>query len=240
MRFGTMIPILAAAFAAGPAQAQVCSVCVAEQGKQQAQAPQAVGTASHGAEGGNNEQSALVGTLTDMGFSVIETSDPTQEACNIYVSHPGNSINANGPPPDAAWVQAGNGVVQISDWGPDIQTNDFDNGDGGVETVTVVDAGHPITQGVPGSWATVGFWHYGIPGGEYTGWVTDPDPNLARISGMDRGLSARPEGAGRVVYIGWNVYGPDATVDDLTILRQAIEWAGQCSVPVELESFDAE
>lgn len=186
-----------------------------------------------------SELTAVEGSLTALGFSFQSADDPTQTVCDVYITYPSsNYVDAGTAQP---WVQAGKGLVQISDHGPDIQPNQFLNlGDTNpAQTVTVVDAGHPIVAGVSGTWQTFGFWHYGIPD-DYLGYVTDADPNLAQISGNDRGLSARAEGAGRVVYIGWNVYGADATADDLTILKQAIEWSGNCSVPVELMSFIVE
>jgi hypothetical protein len=106
--------------------------------------------------------------------------------------------------------------------------------------VQVVDAGHPITQGLPANWTTYGFWKYGYDIEDYVGYTTDGSANLATADGNAGGLSARSEGAGRLAYIGWNVSGALATSEDLTVLRQAIEWAGQCEVPVELQSFDVE
>ncbi|MCK5378555.1 MAG: hypothetical protein KAJ78_04090 [Acidobacteria bacterium] len=200
--------------------AQVCEVCVPT--------------------GGNSsEVTAIQDSLTNLGFSFQSADDPTATACDVYITYPSSNYIDSGTA--LPWVQAGNGLVQISDHGPDLQINSWTNVGAGnpPQTVTVVDAGHPIAAGVSGSWQTFGFWHYGITD-DYIGWVTDPDPNIAQISGNDRGLSARAEGAGRVVYIGWNVYGTDATADDLTILRQAIEWSGNCSVPVELMSFIVE
>lgn len=200
--------------------AQVCEVCVP--------------TGGHTAE-----VTAIQDSLTSLGFSFQSADDPTATACDVYITYPSsNHIDFGTAQP---WVQAGNGLVQISDWGPDIQANSFSNLGAGnpLQTVTVVDAGHPIAAGVSGSWQTFGFWHYGMTD-DYIGWVTDPDPNIVQIGVLARGLSARAEGAGRVVFIGWNVYGADATADDLTILRQAIEWSGNCSVPVELMSFMVE
>jgi len=199
--------------------AQVCEVCVPT--------------------GDALELAAVEQSLTAIGFSYQAADDPTATACDVYITYPGsNYIGAATAQP---WVQAGNGLVQISDHGPNLQANSWiDLGAGNPpQTVTVVDGGHPIVAGVSGTWQTFGFWYYGYSS-DYIGYVTDPDPNIAQISGNDRGLSARPEGAGRVVYIGWNVYGSAAAADDLTILRQAIEWSGNCSVPVELMSFIVE
>jgi hypothetical protein len=224
--------------AAGSASAQqVCQVCIAD-------VPVAPPSADHSAAADAPsvvEQGELQATLTALGFSHEVAADPTSTACNVYVAFPGGD-DSNGALV-TTWVQGGNGLVQVSDWGPDIQSNAWLNIGTGYppQTVTVVDGSHPITDGLPASWTTLGFWHYDPSSpDDYIGWVTAADPNLAQIAGNDRGLSARAEGTGRVVYVGWNVYGSAASPDDLTVLANAIEWAGQCTVPVELLSVSVE
>jgi hypothetical protein len=224
--------------AAGSATAQqVCQVCIPLSSGGRAPAD------SSGASEAPSvfEQGELQASLTALGFSHEVAADPNTTACNVYVTYPGG--NAWDTVLFATWVQAGNGLVQVSDWGPGIQSNQWlDLGTGyPPQTVTVVDASHPITDGLPASWTTLGFWHYD-PNvlDDYIGWVTAADPNLAQIAGNDRGLSARAEGSGRVVYVGWNVYGSAASSDDLTVLANAIEWSGQCTVPVELLSVSVE
>jgi hypothetical protein len=199
------------------ADAQLCSVCMASGGDAA-------------------EETELIDSLTAIGFDLVITSDPAAESCEVAVTHAGYGGFAD----VSAWVALGHGLVQISDWGPDLQPNTWAAvADGEPQTAEVVDSAHPITELVAASWDTLGFWAY-QPGADYVGWVTDPDPNLVRVGGRDRALSARAEGAGRVVYVGWNVYGSLATADDLTILGEAISWAGRCAVPVTLQSFTVE
>lgn len=225
-----LVPVLAAP---PVAQAQACRVCVPEvegegDGDRGLQASGRGGGAEGGDEGGLAELAALEFTLAALGIDYVVTPDPATEVCQVALSYPGcpNCFFV----PDLAWVQAGHGLVQISDWGPGHQENDWnDIAEGAPVQVQIVDAGHPITQGLPAGWTSLGFWRYGFSEEDYYGWVTDPDANLAQVEGVDRALSARTEGAGRLVYIGWNVYGPEATAPDATVLRQAIEWAGQCS-----------
>jgi hypothetical protein len=219
---------------AGSAAAQVCQVCIPEVSTSRGPADSSAAEAVRYAV----EQGELQDSLTALGFSHEVAADPNSTACNVYVTYPGS--DAWDTVLFDTWVQAGNGLVQISDWGPGIQSNQWlDIGTGyPPQTVTVVDGSHPILTGLPASWTTLGFWHYD-PGvtDDYIGWVTDADPNLAQIESNDRGLSARAEGSGRVVYVGWNVYGSAASANDLTVLANAIEWAGQCTVPVELQSL---
>ncbi len=220
---------------AAAAGAQTCLVCVGASGGGALQ--DASGPAGEGG-GGIVEQQELEATLTSLGFNYIVSSDPSQEACQVALSYPGCDSCFGAPP--IGWVQAGNGYVQWSDWGPGFQSNAwYSIPEDSTIAVAVVDVGHPITQGVT-DWTTFGFWKYGFDIEDYVGYATDGSDNLATADGNPGGLAARSEGAGRLVYIGWNVSGPLATSEDLTILRQAIEWAGQCEVPVELQSFDVE
>jgi len=232
--------VIASLFVAAAAVAQVptCLVCVADP-----QIPPNLAARPHSgpdAAESVEEHTALANSLTALGFTQQVAHDPTTTTCDLYVTYPGS--NYLGSAALATWVQAGHGVVQLSDWGPNFQANEYlEVASGAAQTVTVVDAAHPITAGVPASWSTFGFWTNDptVPE-DYIAWVTAADPNLAQISGHDRGLSARAEGAGRVVYVGWGVYGPAATANDLTILTNAVTWAGQCAVPVGLQTFAAE
>lgn len=217
--------------------AQDCRVCVPfGEGGDATGGPRegASGNQAEGGGGSAEELAALESTLTALGYDYVLTDDPASETCQVALSFPGCGGNCFGAP-DISWVQAGNGFVQISDWGPGFQDNDYESiPEDTPVALAIVDAGHPITQGLPAGWTSLGFWHYDTGGSDYYGWVDDPDLNLATIEGVDRGLSARTEGAGRLVYIGWNVYGPDAEPEDLTILRQAIDWAGQCGYQAPL------
>jgi hypothetical protein len=221
---------------AGASAAQTCLVCVGDSA-----GGAAADASGPGAEGGGGivEQGELEATLTGLGFNYIVSADPSQEACQVALSYAGCGSCFGAPP--IGWVQAGNGYVQLSDWGPGFQSNTwYSIPENSTIDVQVIDAGHPITQGLPANWVTYGFWKYGFDSEDYVGYTTDGSANLAQADGNPGGLAARSEGAGLLAYIGWNVYGSFATSEDLTVLRQAIEWAGQCAVPVELQSFDVE
>jgi len=214
--------------------AQACRVCVGTPGESLVVGRSAAGQESPlGGSDGALEQAALEQTLAALGIDYVVTDDPASDTCQLAVSYPG--CGSCFTPPDLSWIQAGHGYLQISDWGAGFQPNDYQGiAEGASVNVEIVDAGHPITAGLPASWTTLGFWRYGYDDEDYYGWVTDPDPNLARVEGVDRALSARAEGAGRVVYMGWNVYGSEALSYDTAALAQAIAWAGQCSVGIEV------
>jgi hypothetical protein len=188
------------------------------------------------ASGGNAygvmEQTQLQSTLTNLGYTIRITSMPSTSDCQVYVSYPGSGGTENLLP----WVQAGHGIVQISDWGPFISNDWVPVTKGSPQTVEVIDPSHPITAGLPSSWTGRGFWVYGSSS-DYIGWDTFAGgPNLIRAGGYDRALSARTEGSGRYVYIGWNVYGSAATANDVRVLMQAITWAGAPANPYPILS----
>lgn len=227
---GAVLSGLAAFALPAGVQAQTCRVCIGAEvggGGGGAAVRSATGLNSPAGGGSAIERAALEATLVGFGFDTVVTDDPASDTCQVAVSYPGCGSCFNTP--DISWVQAGHGYVQISDWGRDFQANDWDElADGTPVPITAVDASHPITLGVPSGWSALGFWRYDFDS-DYNGWVTDADPDLASAFGHPRSLSARDEGAGRLVYVGWNVYGGDATAPDLTILRQSVEWAGVCS-----------
>ena len=224
--------VIAGLAVASPLAAQTCNVCVGTAGAEggdRAASRSGGARAPEGSSDGQIEQTALLQSLADLGFSTVVTDDPATETCTVAVSYPGCDSCFGAP--DISWVQGGFGYVQISDWGPGFQANDYDTlTEGASIEVEVVDGGHPITQGLPAQWTTRGFWRYGYDVEDYVGWVEDPDANLGRADGHDLALATRAEGAGRLAYVGWNVYGSEATAPDLAVLSNAIQWAGQCQV----------
>ena len=229
--------VLAGVLLVAPVAAQVepCRVCVAS-----VTPPVTARPALHSrpdAVFSTVEQNAMKTTLTLLGFAHQVAQDPATTACNVYVAFPGS--NYVGAAALASWVRAGHGVVQVGDWGPGFQANDrLEVESCSPRGVIVADTTHPIVAGVPELWFSTGYWsNDGDVFEDYIGWVTDADPNLARISGHDRGLSAREEGSGRVVFAGWRVYGRAANADDLTILGNAIVWAGRCAPPAGMHSI---
>jgi hypothetical protein len=176
------------------------------------------------------ERAELVATLTGFGFTVETFDDPSAGTCTVFVSFPGGGGAAG-----LAWVDAGNGLVQISDHGPDFIANSFVSvAELSPQTIEVVDGSHPITSGMPASWTGGGFWAYGYLPSDYLGWATS-GPNLMRAGGYDVALTTATSGSGRLVYIGWGVYGSLATANDVEILRRSILWAnGQALTAVNI------
>ena len=81
---------------------------------------------------------------------------------------------------------------------------------------------------------TRGFHAYGYTPSDFIGWTNATgDADMASVNGHSSALSAQAVGAGHEVYIGWNVYGPLATTDDLRVFQRSIEWAydGTASSP---------
>lgn len=171
------------------------------------------------------ESNALANTLPALGFNVQVITQGQWSAGSIVVTYPSTAIN--GP----SLTDIANGVrhVKISDHGVNWTPNAFSSITEGTNVTVVVDAAHPITSGLPASWTAKGFWRYGLPGSDYVGWSTETAlPSLLSVTNpvsQSRVLVAKTIGTGRAVYIGWNVYGPDAGPNDLAALRNAILWS---------------
>jgi hypothetical protein len=182
------------------------------------------------AAGNTSEFNALRDTLMNMGFNVQVITQGQWSASSVVVTYPGCISSAFGP----SLNDISNGVhyVNISDWGSDWTPNSFIDLTLGTSFAITLDAAHPITAGLPGSWTAQGFWHYG--GGNFAGWSTDVGlPSLASGAApvnQSRLLVANSLGSGRAVYIGWNVYGPDANANDLSVLRNSILWSSGATI----------
>ena len=182
--------------------------------------------------GGIDEFNAISSTLTNLGFKVQSISQGQWTGINVVVSYPGSISSSFGP----SLSEISNGVcfVQIGDWGSDWTLNSFSSLTEGTNITVSVNAVHPITSGLPASWTAHGFWRYGLPGADYVGWSTDAGmPSLASetsVANQSRVLVANSLGSGRAVYVGWNVYGPEAGPNDLAVLRNAVLWAGNSAV----------
>lgn len=175
------------------------------------------------------ELNALATTLTNLGFAVRYIDQGQWSGINVVVSYPGDGIG-----PTRSEISNGTHYVQISDYGSDWTPNFWSWVSPGTNITMALDAAHPITTGLPASWSSHGFWYYA--GGDYVGWSTDTNmPSLARetaVVNQSRVLTASPLGSGRAVYMGWNVYGPEASLYDVAALRNAILWAGGAVSPV--------
>lgn len=176
------------------------------------------------AAGNAIERDALSSTLTNLGFTVQLVSQGQWAGLDVVLSYP--SVSSFGP--SRSEISNGVSFVQISDHGSDWTANAWMSLTQGTIVTISLDTAHPITTGLPASWTTYGFWHYGLLGDDYLGWGIETNlPSLVRAvspTSQSRLLVADSLGNGRAVYIGWNVYGVDAGPNDVSLLRNAILW----------------
>lgn len=161
------------------------------------------------------ERNALVSTLTALGHTVTSTIN---SSVDLVISAPGN---------DSQYL-VGKPYLQISDWGSDLLTNTWQNLPTVATPITItLDGLHPILTGLDTSWSSLGFWHYG--GSSYVGWVTGV-AGLADANVLGTPYNEVLAISGNSIYIGWNVYGPDASVNDVRLLGNSIEFLTTGSV----------
>jgi hypothetical protein len=184
---------------------------------------------------GVNEYNAIYNTLTNFGFNVVTLSNNNWSGINVVVSYPGGAVSFG---PSLAQITNGFSTVQISDWGPDWTSQSFASVIKGTNLTISLGAAHPITAGLPASWTAHGYWHYDPFSSEYVSYSTDATlPNLASetaVTGASGVLTARTFDRGRAVYIGWNIFGPDAGGYDLAVFYNSILWAAQASPSVNI------
>lgn len=175
-------------------------------------------------DGNLEERNALAGTLTNQGFVVRFIIPGNWAGLDVVVSYPGDGIG-----PSVPEIASGVNYVQISDWGSDWTPNNWVGIADNANINILLNEPHPITSGLPPTWSSKGFWFYGSVGSDYVGWSDDTSlPSLAsetRLANHSRVLVANTLGEGRAVFIGWNVYGPAAHTNDVTLLRNALSWA---------------
>jgi plastocyanin len=179
--------------------------------------------------GQNEERNAFAATLTNLGFVVRFISQGQWAGIDVVASYPGGGMG-----PNTFEISSGVNYVQISDHGSGWTPNSVRPITEGASIIVSVSSAHPITSGLPASWTTRGFWRYGYLPEDYVGWSIDTTlPSLVSESGaanQPRLLVANSLGSGRAAYVGWNVYGPDAGPNDLTILRNTLSWVAKVSV----------
>lgn len=184
------------------------------------------------------ETDALHETLTELGLSYVDVNSVVEaEAADaeVIIAYVG-SVRFNLTTLDN-FIKNGGGYIQIGDW-TEWFANDYESiGEGNSVTVTISDSTHPVTSGLPGSWTARGYWSYGYNADDYVGWVTDTaKPNIAVLqatnySAHSRGVSAVMQGAGRAVYIGFNVYGNLTSSNDKLLFRNALQWVATPDCP---------
>jgi hypothetical protein len=184
------------------------------------------------APGNSNEFSALEGTVTNFGFQVVVVTNAPWTGVSVVLSYPGCYTSTNGP--SLTDISNGVGYVKISDWGFDWTPVSYTPLTVGTPVTISLGTAHPITTGLPGSWVSQGFWNYGNVGHNFVAWSTDTSlPSLASMTSPTNQaevLVANSIGAGRAVFVGWNVYGSNAGPNDLTVLLNSILWAAGASL----------
>ncbi len=183
--------------------------------------------------GQTDEYHAIYTTLTNLGFNVLSVTNGQWAGINVIVSYPGCEPGFG---PSLTLISNGFSFVKIGDWGANWTPNSFLTLAKGTNLTITVGTPHPITAGLPASWSAQGYWRYGFALNDYLGFGTDPTlPSLASettVTNQSHVLVANTYDRGRAVYIGWNVYGPDAGLPDIAVLRNSIIWAGQASPPM--------
>lgn len=186
------------------------------------------------------ESNALATTLPTLGFNVQVITQGQWTAGSIVVGYPSMGISG----PSLGDIANGVRFIKISDHGADWTANDWSSLVEGTNITMLLGTAHPITSGLPASWTAKGFWRYGLPSEDFVGWSTEVAlPSLVSVTNpvsQSRVLVAKTIGMGRAVYIGWNVYGPDAGPNDLAVLRNAILWSDTpVTSPALTSQFDA-
>ncbi len=191
------------------------------------------------AGGGGIELPQLHATLTALGIPWVDVTSlaeaQTANASVIIDRYDADNL----PSADVTtWLNSGKGYIELCDW-PRYFPNTYTSITNGAPiTVTITDAASPLAAGLAASWTGRGFWAYDVSE-DYIGWVTNaalPDVAHAQFgeTTYTRVVSSELVGSGRAVYIGINVYGSAAGLNDTRLLSNAISWAGGCALgPVE-------
>jgi hypothetical protein len=189
-----------------------------------------VGMSAGSATYGPAESNALYSTLAQLGCTVQIITNGQWDGLDVALSYPGGT---RGFGPTLSEISSGVNYIQIGDWGGHWTSTTAGSFGAGPLTIQV-DAVHPITSGLPASWSSLGYWHYALSG-SYLAWSFDTSlPSLASEVGVahqTRVLVAQQLGLGRAVFIGWNVYGSDASTNDVALLRNALHWAAGATPP---------
>ncbi len=189
--------------------------------------------------GGGLELPQLHSTLTALGVTYVDVASLAEaqgaNASVIIDRYDGTNLSTGDI---STWLAAGRGYIQLGDWPHGFANAWVELPNGQPVPVTVADASSPLAAGLASSWTARGFWAYDWSS-DALGFATDtslPDVLHGTYNGTTytRVATTQVVGAGRAVYIGINVYGSLAGPNELTLLSNALSWAGACSVqPVE-------
>lgn len=179
------------------------------------------------------ETTELHATLDEFGYSWLDISS-VQEAVDagadtLIVRYAGVT-----PTGDLnTWVDTGHGSIHLARWADWFPVGLEDQPSDTPLTIDVANFRSPLTRGLPPSWTGLGFHTYAYAPSDFVGWVTDVgSPNLisAKYGTLrDRAVTVTEFGDGRAAYIGFNVYGSKAGAQDKQVLKNAIDWTGDCA-----------
>jgi hypothetical protein len=174
------------------------------------------------------EMDELHSTLDEFEFSYVDVnniSEATVAECDVLIGFHSSVADDWSKTEVGDWLNASRGFIHISDW-----SNWFPNSYTSIPdftpvTLTLVGP-HPITEGLPDSWTTYGFWYYGYSPSDFVGWSTNTSlPNIANVDGHDRAVTVEEVGPGRAVYLGFNVFGSAADVYSKAVFVRSILWS---------------
>jgi len=183
------------------------------------------------------EHDNLVGSLVGLGYSTVDVTSTAEAtsagACALIVYSAGSDGTGLEQADLSAWVAGGNGLIQIGDWHGYFQ-NEWQ---GQLPTptsvqVTIIAASHPIALGLDASWSGRGYFYYGWADGAMGNTMgAQGETDVATVAApgettRNYGIAALDTGAGRAVYFGINVHGPEAGANELTLLDNSLAWIG--------------
>ncbi len=187
--------------------------------------------ASNPHSGTNLERTQLINTLNELGFDVgiyNNVQDAYSDGARCWIDFPGCGNESNGIG-DYIYNNL-MGFVKIGDWGGfniwPIRV--FTIPEGLTISVFNTNLAHPITRNLPSIWVSYGFWRYGFTNADYIAYPVQGGEDLIMVTDFNYWLngacSSGNYGTGRLVFVGWNIYGSYAHNNDKTLLRNIINW----------------
>ena len=120
------------------------------------------------------------------------------------------------------WIESGKGYIQNGDWF-NWFPNDYVNIGQAPGLIQLNDIDHPITEGLPEGWEEYGIWHYS--GSAYASWVnSDEFTDLGQFDGHSGAITGDQIGDGRAVFLGFNIYGTDASGETIDLLDNVLSY----------------
>lgn len=177
-----------------------------------------------------NETNELHNTLSEYGFSYVDVNtidNATDAECDVLIGLHSSVAIGWSTSEVGDWLNTSKGFIQISDWPNWFEPNSWTSILEHSSITLTLGSPHPITEGLPNSWVTTGFWYY-TSGLDYVGWSTNASlPNIANVDGHDRAVTVEEVGPGRAVYLGLNVFGSAADVYSKAVFVRSILWSAK-------------